>query len=469
MKNRQMKDRTKATFFEKVGYGFGDMSSSMFWKIFSYYLPFFYSNVFGLSLAHAGTLLLITKLYDAVSDPVMGMIADRTETRWGKYRPYLLWCAVPFAVCGVLTFTTPDAGYGFKHAFAYITYLLMMTAYTAINVPYGAMLGVLTPDSREKTVFSSYRMFFAYGGSFLALAIFEPLQNFFQRMDGGVTVADSWQYSMIVVGLICAVLFVMCFAMTKERVKINAPASGNSSILKDFKSLVSNGPWWILLAAAIGILLFNSIRGGAAAYYFKDVIGGNAIFSCGIFLAAGEVANMLGVALAVPLSDRLGKKASYMISLVVAAVLSIFIVFIPATPAGLWTLMGLQILISIATGVTLPLLWSMFADIADYSEYRNGSASTGLIFSSSSMAQKFGGAFGSALILWALAGFGYDTSEAAVQTSAAIGGLKAMMSWIPAVGALAAAVVVAFYPLTSKKMSEISAALADRRQKQTEQ
>lgn len=464
-----MKDHTKATFFEKVGYGFGDMSSSMFWKIFSYYLPFFYSNVFGLSLAHAGTLLLITKLYDAVSDPVMGMIADRTETRWGKYRPYLLWCAVPFAVCGVLTFTTPDAGYGFKHAFAYITYLLMMTAYTAINVPYGAMLGVLTPDSREKTVFSSYRMFFAYGGSFLALAIFEPLQNFFQRMDGGVTVADSWQYSMIVVGLICAVLFVMCFAMTKERVKINAPASGNSSILKDFKSLVSNGPWWILLAAAIGILLFNSIRGGAAAYYFKDVIGGNAIFSCGIFLAAGEVANMLGVALAVPLSDRLGKKTSYMISLVVAAVLSIFIVFIPATPAGLWTLMGLQILISIATGVTLPLLWSMFADIADYSEYRNGSASTGLIFSSSSMAQKFGGAFGSALILWALAGFGYDTSEAAVQTSAAIGGLKAMMSWIPAVGALAAAVVVAFYPLTSKKMSEISAALADRRQKQTEQ
>ena len=198
------------------------------------------------------------------------------------------------------------------------------------------------------------------------------------------------------------------------------------------------------------------------------MIGGSAIFSCGIFLAVGEVANMIGVALAVPLSDRLGKKSSYMISLAVAAVLSIFIMFIPMIPGGLWTLMGLQVLISIATGVTLPLLWSMFADIADYSEYRNGSASTGLIFSSSSMAQKFGGAFGSALILWALAGFGYDTSEAAVQTSAAIGGLKAMMSWIPAIGALAAAAVVSFYPLTSAKMSEISAALADRRQKQTE-
>ena len=458
-----MKDRTKATFFEKVGYGFGDMSSSMFWKIFSYYLPFFYSNVFGLSLAHAGTLLLITKLYDAVSDPVMGMIADRTETRWGKYRPYLLWCAVPFAVCGVLTFTTPDAGYGFKLAYAYVTYILMMTAYTAINVPYGAMLGVLTPDSREKTVFSSYRMFFAYGGSFIALAIFEPLQKFFQNVGPEESAADSWQWSMAVVGAICAVLFVLCFAMTKERVKITVPSTGNTSILKDFKSLVSNGPWWILLGAAIGILLFNSIRGGAAAYYFKDVIGGGAIFTCGIYLAVGEVANMLGVALAVPLSDRFGKKASYMMSLLVAAVLSIFILFIPVTVAGMWILLGLQILISVATGVTLPLLWSMFADIADWSEYRNGSASTGLIFSSSSMAQKFGGAFGSALILWALAGFGYDTSEAAVQTSSAIGGLKAMMSWIPALGAFAAALVVAFYPLTSEKMAEVSSALEERR------
>ena len=459
-----MKNHDKATFWEKAGYGFGDMSSSMFWKIFSYYLPFFYSNVFGLSLAHAGTLLLITKLYDAVSDPVMGMIADRTQTRWGKYRPYLLWCAVPFALAGVLTFTTPDAGYGFKHAFAYITYLIMMTAYTAINVPYGAMLGVMTPDSREKTVFSSFRMFFAYAGSFIALAIFEPLQKFFTGMGPEVSVADSWQYSMIVVGAICAVLFVLCFAMTRERVKIEAPAAGNSSVLKDLKSLVTNGPWWILLGAAIGILLFNSIRGGAAAYYFKDVIGTSAIFTCGIYLAAGEIANMLGVAAAVPLSDRLGKKTAYMVSLLVAAVLSVFILFLPVdTPAGLWALIGLQILISVATGVTLPLLWSMFADIADYSEYKNASASTGLIFSSSSMAQKFGGAFGSALILWVLAAFGYDTSENVVQAQSAITGLKAMMSWIPAAGAFLAAIVVAFYPLTTSKMKEISAVLAERR------
>ena len=427
-----MKSHDKATIWEKAGYGFGDMSSSMFWKIFSYYLPFFYSNVFGLSLAHAGTLLLITKLYDAVFDPIMGMIADRTRTRWGMYRPYLLWAALPFAIAGVLTFTTPDAGYGFKHAFAYVTYIIMMTVYSVINVPYGAMLGVVTPDSREKTVFSSYRMFFAYGGSFIALAIFEPLLKFFQSSDG-VSTAASWQY-------------------------------GGSSVLKDMKSLVRNVPWWILLGAGIGVLLFNSIRGGAAAYYFKDVIGVSAIFTCGIFLAVGEVANMLGVALAVPLSDRLGKKSSYILALVVAGVLSLFIMFLPVSePAGLWTLMGLQVLISVAAGVTLPLLWSMFADIADYSEYKNASASTGLIFSSSSMAQKFGGAFGSALILWVLAAFGYDTSENAVQAQSAITGLKAMMSWIPAAGAFLAAIVVAFYPLTTSRMKEISAVLAERR------
>ena len=201
---------------EKIGYGLGDMSSSMFWKIFSYYLPFFYSNIFGLSLEHAAVLLLVTKLWDAVSDPVMGLIADRTTSRWGRYRPYLLWVAVPFAVAGILTFTTPTWSYSAKLIWAYATYLLMMTVYTAINVPYGAMLGVVTDDSRERTVFSSYRMFFAYGGSFLALAISEPLCDLFTPdtgdMDAARAVAaqaDGWQAAMIVVGTICALLFLV--------------------------------------------------------------------------------------------------------------------------------------------------------------------------------------------------------------------------------------------------------------------
>ena len=175
---------------EKIGYGFGDMSSSMFWKVFSYYLPFFYSNIFGLSLVDAGVLVLVTRIWDAVSDPMMGIIADRTQTRWGKYRPYLLFVAPLFSIAGILLFTTPDWSYGAKLIYANITYILMMTIYTAINVPYGAMLGVMTDDSQEKTVFSSFRMFFAYGGSFIALATWEPLVSWFRGMEQ--TVPQAW-------------------------------------------------------------------------------------------------------------------------------------------------------------------------------------------------------------------------------------------------------------------------------------
>lgn len=428
---------------EKIGYGLGDMSSSMFWKIFSYYLPFFYSNIFGLSLEHAAVLLLVTKLWDAVSDPVMGLIADRTTSRWGRYRPYLLWVAVPFAVAGILTFTTPTWSYSAKLIWAYATYLLMMTVYTAINVPYGAMLGVVTDDSRERTVFSSYRMFFAYGGSFLALAIFEPLCDLFTPdtgdMDAARAVAaqaDGWQAAMIVVGTICALLFLLCFRLTRERVApVESPSAGGQSILSDMKSLAGNGPWWILLGVAVAALLFNSIRGGAAAYYFKDFIGednllgGSMILSCGAFLAIGEIANMLGVVLAVPISLRIGKRMTYIWAMAVSGLLSIVFFFMPATVAGCWAMVVLQIVISAAAGITFPLLWSMYADVADYSELKHGHGSTGLIFSSSSMAQKFGGAFGSALILWLLASYGYDTSGAAVQNGEAIFGLRMLMSW----------------------------------------
>lgn len=429
---------------EKIGYGLGDMSSSMFWKIFSYYLPFFYSNIFGLSLEHAAVLLLVTKLWDAVSDPVMGLIADRTTSRWGRYRPYLLWVAVPFAVAGILTFTTPTWSYSAKLIWAYATYLLMMTVYTAINVPYGAMLGVVTDDSRERTVFSSYRMFFAYGGSFLALAIFEPLCDLFTPDTGDMDAA-------------------------RAVAPVESPSAGGQSILSDMKSLAGNGPWWILLGVAVAALLFNSIRGGAAAYYFKDFIGednllgGSMILSCGAFLAIGEIANMLGVVLAVPISLRIGKRMTYIWAMAVSGLLSIVFFFMPATVAGCWAMVVLQIVISAAAGITFPLLWSMYADVADYSELKHGHGSTGLIFSSSSMAQKFGGAFGSALILWLLASYGYDTSGAAVQNGEAIFGLRMLMSWLPAAGCALAVLLVAIYPLNETRISEIGEKLALRR------
>jgi len=462
-----------AKLSEKIGYGLGDFSSSMFWKIFSFYLPIFYSDVFGLSTAHAATLLLVTRLYDAVSDPMMGIIADRTQTKWGKYRPYLLWMAIPFAVIGVLAFYVPNASYTVKHVYAYVVYLLMMTAYTAVNVPYGAMLGVMTDDSREKSVFSSFRMFFAYIGSFLAMGIFWIFEktiigktNASGNVITGVGDANpsSWLLVVGIIATLCAVLFVLSFLLTREHVKVEKPAasSGASSIKADFKALLTNGPWWLLLGAAIGQLLCGSIRGGAAAYYFANIMGINVFLTAGLYLLIGQAGEMTGVLFAVPVSERIGKRNTFILSLVVVTVLSCLIWFVPSTNAGAWMLLGIQVLISMSFGISAPLTWSMFADVADYSFLRNGSASTGLIFSSSSMAQKFGGAIGGFLLLFLLGVFGYDASLSA-QSPQTLTAIKAMLSFVPAIGAVVAIVFLSFYPLTSARMTDIQAQLRSRR------
>lgn len=459
----------KAPLWQKVGYGFGDMSSSMFWKIFSYFLPFFYSDIFGLSLVDAGTLMLITRIWDAVSDPMMGVISDRTRTRWGKYRPYLLWIAVPFAVCGVLLFTTPDAGYGFKLFWAYFTYILMMTVYTAINVPYGAMLDVVTRSSQEKTVFSSYRMVFAYAGSFIALLSWEPLCRLFAGVPSDTPLKQcgpqAWQLAMCVIGAVCAVLFFLCFKMTRE--VVDSPSK--ASVGNDFKTLLTNRPWWLMNGVAIFNNFYNIIRGSAVAYLFSTVIGGSAgvsIFtfalSAGVFLCIGELVNMVSVPLAVPLGARMGKKSTFLLSLLVVIASSLLFWWCPVTTAGVWMMVVLQVVFSVALGICSPLVWSMYADVANYSELKNNSASTGLIFSSASMAQKFGSAFGGAAVMWILAGFGYDKALA-VQPAEAVTGIRAMMSLIPAALAAVGAVLVWMYPLDTRTVNDIEARLAVRR------
>lgn len=444
-----------ASLKEKIGYGLGDMSSSMFWKIFSYYLPFFYSDVFGLSLGSTAVLMLVTRVWDAVSDPMMGIVADRTSTRWGRYRPWLLWMAVPFAVCGCLLFTTPAGSESVRLAWAYVTYILMMTVYTGINVPYGSMLGVVSEYSDEKTVFSSYRMIFAYAGSFIAVFAWEPLVNFFISAGSFGSELEAtrtgWQYAMFVIAAVTLVLFLLCFGMTRENVKL--PPSG--SVWSDVRALLSNVPWWLLTAAALCTNLFSTIRGSAVAYYFKYHIGeasqvdlgfASFLFFAGLFLGIGEVCNMVGVALAVPMSRAMGKRQTFMVSAMALAVFSVAFFYVPVTNGGLITMIVLQVAVSVLTGVVSPLVWSMYADVADYSVEKNGTASTGLIFSSGSMAQKFGGAVAGAAVLWILAGFGL-VPNASVQTDTAILGIRLVMSYIPAAVALLEVVILVAYPL----------------------
>lgn len=320
------------------------MASSMFWKVFSYYLPFFYSNVFGLRLTDAAVLVLVPRVWDAVSDPMMGITADRTHTRWGKYRPYLLWMAAPFSICGILLFLTPDWGYAAKLVWAYVTYILMMSVYTGINVPYGAMLGVLSDSPKEKTVFSAFRMFFAYGGSFIALAVWEPLCNLFGN--AGMSLQGSWQLSMTVIAAACFVLFLCCFFLTREHIR----NVSSVSIGKDFKSLLSNAPWWLLIGAALCFNLFNTVRGAVVAYFFADVIGPDAglglfglslLFYSGLFLSVGEVANMIGVGLCVPISTALGKKRTFILVNILLFILSVTFFWMPVSPSGYWLMLPL--------------------------------------------------------------------------------------------------------------------------------
>lgn len=451
-----------ARLIEKIGYGMGDMASSMFWKIFSYYLPIFYSDIFNLSLTHTATLMFVTRVWDAVSDPMMGIICDRTNTRWGKYRPYLLWFSLPFAISGVLLFTTPDFDEHGRLIYAYITYILMMTVYTCINVPYASMLGVLTSDSYEKTVFSSYRMFFAYGGSFIALYAWEPLCKLFSDNNlsflnvGGM--AGAWQGAMIVIATVCFLLFIGSFLLTREHVK----GVKGDKLMNDFRSLVRNFPWWMITCTALCTNLFNTVRGATVAYYFKYYIGNDNIvdfgffsfiFFAGVFLAIGEVCNMIGVVCAMPLSKRLGKKTTFIVSAVAMGALSILFFYMPLSNEGFIGILLLQVLISIFTGVVSPLVWSMYADVADYSYYKHGTASTALIFSSGSMAQKFGGAIAGSAVLLLFSFFGLQPN-AATQTPGAIFGLKLAISYIPAAISLLIIGLMVLYPLTTKRIAE---------------
>ena len=455
----------KVTLKEKVGYGLGDAASSMFWKIFSMYLMFFYTDVFGLAPAVVGTMFLITRIWDSFFDPIVGILADRTTTKWGKFRPYLLWVAIPFAIIGVLTFFTPDFGEKGKIIYAYITYSLMMMIYSLINVPYASLLGVMSSDRKERNTLSSYRMVFAFAGSLLALWLIEPLVNHF---GGNLNSKEGWLYAIIVFGCITTLFFWGCFFFTKERIQ---PINEETNLKNDLKDLGKNKPWWILLGAGIGALVFNSIRDGAAVYYFKYFMNATQNFHLDLFgqtfnmtptslyLVLGQAANIIGVIAATPIANKIGKKRTFLGAMLLAAALSILFYFIGGR--SLMFTMVLQVLISICAGCIFPLIWSMYADSADYSEWTQGRRATGLVFSASSMSQKFGWTIGGAATGWLLGYFGFQAN--AQQTDFAQHGIQLMLSVLPAVAAILSVVFISFYPLTDEKLQTIERELNEQR------
>ena len=464
----------KIRLSEKIGYGLGDMSSSMFWKLFGAYLMIFYTDVFGISAAAVGTMFAVTRVWDSFFDPVVGAVADRTSSRWGRFRPYLLFLAVPFGVIGILTFLTPPFGQTGKIVYAFITYALMMMVYSAINVPYASLLGVMSPDPADRNTLATYRMTFAYLGSFLALLLFMPLVNAFGGgnsggpMLGWLTAPQAgWLMAAGVIAVVCVLLFLGCFALTKERVR--PVRQGKTSLKTDLRDLLHNRPWWVLLGAGVASLVFNSIRDGATVYYFKYYVDETAVGSIsflglpfvlsGLYLAVGQAANILGVILAAPVSNRIGKRRTFMAAMAVASVLSV--AFFWLGKDQLVPIFILQALISVCAGSIFPLLWSMYADCADYSELQTGNRATGLIFSSSSMSQKFGWAFGTAITGWMLAQFGFQAN--AVQSAETLQGIRMFLSLLPAAGAFLSLVFIYFYPLSEQKMRQITHELEEKR------
>ena len=455
----------KLSLKEKIGYSLGDTASNLFFQTFILFLPIFYTDVFGLPAAAMGTLFLFTRIFDAANDPVMGTIADRTNTRWGKFRPYLLIFAIPFGIAGVLTFTTPNFDASGKLIYAYLTYNALMVMYTIVNVPYSALMGVMTPNSMERTEVSSFRFVAAFIGGLIVQASTISLVKYF----GNGNDAVGWQWAMGCIAALAAVLLFITFATTKERVQ--PPKEQTSEFKKDLRDLFTNKPWLLIAGATVFQLTYIVMRGSSIAYYFKYYVGeqqlnlfGNSIalsqetFTSS-FLLIGSIATIIGVVLTKWISKKLDKKNTYAGFLIASAVLNA--AFYLVRPQDVLFIYALNVFVSFFFGPVSVLQWAMYTDTADYSEWKNHRRATAILMAASLFALKLGLALGGTFVGWILAYYGFVANQ--TQTAEAMTGIVLLLSVFPAIFGIAGGLLMLPYPLTNKKMVEIEEELTARR------
>lgn len=436
---------------EKVAYALGDTASNLYWRLFDVFLFYFYTDVFGIPAATVGTMMLAARLIDAVSDPAMGAIADRTKTKWGKFRPYLVWGAFPLFFAGVLTFTVPDLSDVGKIVWAYATYIALMLAYTFINVPYGALLGVMTSDSQQRTSLSSFRFIGAFSGG-TVVAYFTP--SLVNALGGGDD-ALGWQLTLGVYGAIAFAMYMVCFAICKERV--HPIVKQNHSPLVDIKDLVANKPWLVLFSLALIIMLTISIRASSGVFFLKYFIGREDLISS--YMTLYMVALAVGAAIT-PLLTRLFDKRNLLILLMASvAILSFAQYFVGSDDIALH--FAIQGLIGLCLGPKSPLVFSMYADTADYSEWKHNRRSTAMIFSAAAFSQKLGGAIAGAIIGNILGSMGYVPNM--TQSPESLSGIVMLMTLIPGAFALLSAICIRFYSLNETQLDLIQADLARRK------
>ena len=444
-----------ASLKEKIGYALGDAAAGgVTWKIMSIAFPLFFTNVFGLTVADTATLMLVARMFDVVTDPLMGSLADRTQSRWGTYRPWLIFGAIPLGLIFALLLYTPDFGPVGKRIYAYTLYLLMMAVYTAVNVPYGLLLGVMTDNDNEKNQFSSFRMVGAYAMGFITLLSFPYLQ----KMVGG---SEAHQYAVLGAGfgVLAAVMTLACGFLTKERLK---PVRAEKFSFRPFADLFKNKPWIYLTLIGICTNFFNGFRYAVAGYLLEyclhgDVTVSGLIINYTVFMTFGEVTCMIFGGVSPKFTEWIGsKKKAFMVAALICIIFSVAFFFVPMDPAYIWVMVAIVILTSIGVGLYSPLLWSMYADVADYATEKNGTSSTGLIFSSGTMAQKFGTAISGSLValFLGLAGFMSGTDAATGQTIVTITDEEsvrnmvwALFSIFPAAIALIMVFLIYKYPI----------------------
>ena len=457
-----MSDRL--TTREIIGYGLGDTAANLFLQMFNYYLMIYYTDVFGIPAAAAGLVIIITRAWDTAIDPVMGILADRTKTRWGRFRPYMIWGAIPFGLAGILAFTNPQFNETGKIIWAFATYSMLMLMFTFINTPYNALMSVLTPDIKQRLKISSFKFVFAYlGGIIVTLFAKDMIQSL-----GGGNEQAGYTNTAIIFGVGAIILTIVSFLSTKERV-VPIP-SQKSSVKEDLKDLKNNMPWILLLFINVFVVSSISMRQGASAYYFKYFVEQKELVLTlfgrtfrpdivSAFNATGHIAMMLGVILIGIFTKNIEKKRLYVIVMMIASLSTFPFYFLTGTNTT--AMFTFQFLINLTCGSTGVLVWAMYADIIDYSDWKNNRNATGLIFSASIMTQKLGWTVGGAGVGLLLGYFGFKANIA--QSSTSMGGIVLMMSILPAICTLAASVMMLFYKLDNGFMTRISEELAIRR------
>ena len=437
---------------EKIGYGIGDLGFNFYWANISAFLLIFYTDTFGISAAAAGTMMLISKIIDAFADPIIGAFGDRTKSRHGNFRPYLIWFGLPLAAAGVLTYTTPDLSEGGKLIWAYGTFSFMMIAYSLLNIPYSALAGVISSNSQERTTLISFRFIGAFTGTIIVNYYTLSLVKWL----GGANELRGWQLTMGLYGILAAIIFVIVFLSTKERVK--NPPQQKSKVSDDIKDLLNNGPWLVLFSLALIIMITITMRSGATIYYIKYFVNRPDLIK--YFLTSYSVAMVVGASITPILTLYIDKKLLMVILMSITGLLSIGFFFIPKDAIEL--IFVVNILIGLALGPKSPLAFSMYADTADYTEWKTGRRATGLTFAAANFSQKLGGALASFIIGLVLAAMGYVANTA--QSNASQTGIVVLISIIPGVFALLAAFVMKFYKLNNKQISTIQLELKARKE-----